>query len=459
MESDKASSQAPVEVSTTSKTNASLHGAWLVAARTAWMIIVLACLVMFFASIPAYFTVLHQVCSGEAATVNTCYLNNQLSQANVQTLAQSHISLDDYATLVVIFDIISSLTFIFTGALIFLRKSNERFALFVSLVLILFGALGPQQLNRTVLLINLYPAWQVTLPVKLFQFSIYPALGLFFYLFPSGRLVPRWSWIFFCAWIVQAVFYEFPVNSPYSLHNVSPFLQLAIFLLTYASALGCQIYRYWRVSSRVERQQTKWLIFGFACIIGLKILSSVTVDPKTLNPLLLLLGVLSNYLLWLPIPLAIGLALLRYRLWDIDVLINRTLVYGLLTLLLSAVYVGLIFGLQALLRGFISQDNSVAIIISTLVIAALFQPLRKALQRIIDRRFYRRKYDAAKTLAAFSATLRNEVDMDQLREELVTVVQETMQPAHISLWLRPTEHSGTHPKPWRALPSVSSDEG
>src|SRR5215472_3498340 len=119
----------------------------------------------------------------------------------------------------------------------------------------------------------------------------------------------------------------------------------------------------------------------------------------------------------------------------IDLLINRTLVYGTLTVLLTAVYLGLVIGLQALLRGIISQDNSVAIVLSTLAIYWLFQPLRRGIQRLIDRRFYRRKYDAAKIVAAFSATLRQEVDLDQLREQLLAVVQETMQPAFISLWL------------------------
>lgn len=136
------------------------------------------------------------------------------------------------------------------------------------------------------------------------------------------------------------------------------------------------------------------------------------------------------------IPLSIGFSILRYRLYDIDLLINRTLVYGTLTALLALVYFGLIFGLQFLLRGIISQNNSIAIVISTLAIAALFQPLRHRIQSIIDRRFYRRKYDAAKVVEAFSATLRNEVDLDQLSKHLVSVVQETMQPAHVSLWLR-----------------------
>ena len=113
--------------------------------------------------------------------------------------------------------------------------------------------------------------------------------------------------------------------------------------------------------------------------------------------------------------------------------------YGTLTVILTTVYVGLILGLQALLRGIISQNNSVAIVLSTLAIYVLIQPLRRRMQRVIDRRFYRRKYDAAKILAAFSATLRNEVDLDQLREQLLGVVEETMQPMHVSLWLRQTE--------------------
>src|SRR5207248_290552 len=143
----------------------------------------------------------------------------------------------------------------------------------------------------------------------------------------------------------------------------------------------------------------------------------------------------SIYLILLLIPLSLAIAILRYRLWDVDVLINKTLVYGLLTGILVAVYASCIVGLQALLRGLFNQTSEVAIVISTLVIAALFQPLRKRIQAGIDRRFFRRKYDAARTVEAFSATLRNEVDLSQICEDLVAVVQETMQPAHVSLWL------------------------
>ena len=139
------------------------------------------------------------------------------------------------------------------------------------------------------------------------------------------------------------------------------------------------------------------------------------------------------------IPLSIGFSILRYRLYDIDLLINRTLVYGSLTALLALLYFGLIVALQALFQGLFHQNNAVAIVVSTLAIAALFQPLRHRIQTLIDRRFYRRKYDAARTLAAFSLTLRNEVDLATLSEHLVAIVQETMQPAHLSLWVRKDE--------------------
>ena len=145
----------------------------------------------------------------------------------------------------------------------------------------------------------------------------------------------------------------------------------------------------------------------------------------------------------------------RSRLWDIDAIINKALVYGLLTGLLAALYAGLIIGLESL-AGLIAGQaaiNPLVLVISTLVIYALFRPLRRRVQAIIDRRFYRRKYDAARTLAAFSATLRNEVDLATLSEHLVGVVEETMQPASVSLWLRPLAN---HQVPWRVTPSVPS---
>jgi hypothetical protein len=139
------------------------------------------------------------------------------------------------------------------------------------------------------------------------------------------------------------------------------------------------------------------------------------------------------------VPIAIGFAVLKYRLYDIDVVINRTLVYGSLTAALAAVYFGGVTATQAIFRAFTAQEQQpqIAIVVSTLIIAALFNPLRRRIQSFIDRRFYRRKYDARKTLEAFSARLRDETDLEALNSDLVRAVRETMQPARVSLWLRP----------------------
>jgi hypothetical protein len=137
------------------------------------------------------------------------------------------------------------------------------------------------------------------------------------------------------------------------------------------------------------------------------------------------------------IPLSIGIAILRYRLYDIDLIINRTLVYGSLTVTLVALYFGVIVVLQRVLVVISGQESTLAVVASTLLIAALFNPLRHSIQNFIDRQFYRRKYDAAKTLEEFGATLRDATDLDGLKEELTGVIRETLQPAHVSLWLAP----------------------
>jgi len=215
----------------------------------------------------------------------------------------------------------------------------------------------------------------------------------------------------------------------------------------------------WRRARDQERQQLKWLVY-----IG--VITAVTTIIGSAGPNLplspyipVLIGAVGVAGASIGIPVAIGIAMLRHRLYDIDRLINRTLVYGTLTVSLGLVYFGLVIGLQSLVRlitGQVSQYPFV-IVASTLAIAALFQPLRRRIQSVIDRRFYRRKYDAARTVAAFSATLRNEVDLTHLSEQLVAVVEETMQPTHISLWLRPPEHERKHRVPWRANPPASSD--
>jgi hypothetical protein len=204
--------------------------------------------------------------------------------------------------------------------------------------------------------------------------------------------------------------------------------------------MGAQVYRYRRVSTAVQRQQTKWVVFATAVtiLVALWLIGPALLLPS-LSPSYILLAETVSTLFAPVIPISVGMAILRYRLWEIDTIINKALVYGTLTATLAVIYVGLIIGLESLVGLFSRQSTQpLVIVVSTLAIAALFQPLRRRIQQVIDRRFYRRKYDAARTLEAFSATLRQEVDLATLSEHLVAVVEETMQPTHVSLWLRKT---------------------
>jgi hypothetical protein len=182
-----------------------------------------------------------------------------------------------------------------------------------------------------------------------------------------------------------------------------------------------------RRSQGIERQQMKWFVYAAALILPVPVVDRL---PDFIN------GVWLGLVL-IAMPTAIGVAVLRYRLYDIDLVINRTLVYGPLTAMLVLVYVGGVVSFQNAFRTLTGQESQIAVVASTLAIAALFNPLRGRLQTFVDRRFYRTKYDAAKTLASFSARLRDETNLDALNTELVKVVQETMQPAYASLWLRP----------------------
>src|SRR6266480_3238101 len=412
-----------------------LRGGWLVLARVGWVAVVVLALGLFIASIPTTFADLHILC-----TAASCISSGQLTPDYVRELQAWGLSMDFYASYIVVFIIVFTFGYFAVGAVLFWRKSDDRMALFASFTLVTFP------MAFTEVLATLPPSWW--LPVQFVSFLGSICFVLFFYLFPNGQFVPRWM-----RWLSIGVIMYWGAKNFFSLSPLNPFTRFPILnALTFVGFVGTmvvgQIYRYRRVSSLLQRQQTKWVVFGMSvaigCYVGLVLLYGVfSLPPK--GPFADLIIFTATYFLLLLIPLSIVFAILRARLWDIDILINRTLVYATLTATLALIYFGLIFGLQSLMRGLIGQagDNPLVIVISTLAIAVLFQPLRHRLQRVIDRRFFRRKYDAAQTLAAFSATLRHEVDLEQLREELRVVVQETMQPAHVSLWLRKPHQEGT----------------
>ncbi len=394
-----------------SAANTRLDGRQLLLARSAWVTLVVLTLAVYFMLFPGYMAL-------EAGQIPQALPFSGGSFALTITLT-----------------ILSMLMCFAVALVIFWRKSNEWMALLVALMLVMMGT----TYVTYILLQSLSPE---RIPALILNDVAIAVLFLVYCLFPNGRLVPRWIGWLPVAWIVWStiftVLYLFS-GVPFSIHQL-------VWLCALLVIVVAQIYRYRYVSSPRQREQTKWVVFG-GSITFLVILGTALLLREF--PLLgqsgfgsHLLDVVGNTVATLLGSLSFAIAILRSRLYDIDIIINRTLVYGTLTGILALVYVGLVIGLQALLRGIISQDSGVAIVLSTLAIAALFQPLRRRIQKIIDRRFYRSKYDAAKTVAAFSATLRQEVDLEQLREHLLAVVQVTMQPTHVSLWLRPQNHPG-----------------
>ena len=281
----------------------------------------------------------------------------------------------------------------------------------------------------------------------LWSLLVYIPTSFFLLLFPDGRLPsPRWRPVAWCAALGAAggvggyaleagPLVDFPqIANPYGVD--SPIVGI-VGLAGSIVAAGCMvasavslIVRLRRAGS-VERQQIKWLAYGGAVVVGtIGVGGLITLWSVPVSIVIMSLALLG-------LPIFTGIAIVRYRLYDIDLLINRTLVYGVLTTTLVALYLGGVVVLQRIFVALTGEQSTLAVVASTLVIAALFNPLRRRIQSFIDRRFYRRKYDARKTLEAFSIKLRDETDLEALNENLVGVVAETMQPAYASVWLRP----------------------
>ena len=294
-----------------------------------------------------------------------------------------------------------------------------------------------------------------------------PAVGLLgtfvFLLFPDGRLPSRrWrpvAWLSGLTIVLVSLQVGLTpgaleglggVRNPwgvlaFSWMNTVPYVLIPLFLLCMVLSVFSLVLRF-RRSMGEERQQIKWIAFAASLIGALYVIAMIgsIVYPQEFwfapdSPMWLISLEYAALLSFPLVPVAIGFAMLRYRLYDIDVVINRALVYGSLTATLALVYFGGVASIQTLFRTLTGQDQQTqfAVVVSTLATAALFNPLRRRIQSFIDRRFYRRKYDAAKTLTAFSARLRDEIDLESLESDLVSVIRETVNPYHISLWLKP----------------------
>jgi hypothetical protein len=339
------------------------------------------------------------------------------------------------------------------GAIIASRRTHNPIGWLLCVSGLVFGAVmfateyaiyallvAPGTLPAGEALISVNPLW--VLGFNLFV--------LMLILFPTGKLPrSRWRWVVYLytaialVEVVAMFFLPGPLEglvlmkNPFGIEGL-PIGRKQVQALIFTGGLVASGSLIWRLrrGNWVERQQIKWLAYAAAIATGGNILAYTPPEAigapwvTTVGHVVVELGVLG-------IPISIGIAILRYRLYEIDTLINRTLVYASLTVTLIAIYFSGIVVLQRVFVVLTGEKSTLAVVASTLVIAALFNPLRRRIQSFIDRRFYRRKYDAAKTLETFSTQLRDETDLEALRGDLVGVVRETMQPAHVSLWLRP----------------------
>jgi hypothetical protein len=357
--------------------------------------------------------------------------------AEAAALAASGLTLRAYAALEVGKLVVFYSLWFVLGALIFARRGREPMGLLTAFFLMTFmhGVDGTRDA-----LVRAYPL--LGLPELLLGTLVSTSYPLFLALFPNGQWVPRWTrWVMLAA-IVVGLAQQFILN-PISRN------QVLLNMLSTASQLGVlglllagQVIRYRRYSTATERLQTRWVVTGMAA--GLVLLAGLIVTVLALKVPRLSLAYFYGELVYQTaiglIPLSIGVSILRYRLWDIDVIVRRTLIYSVLTAVLGLAYLGSVLVLESVFRALTGQgQNSLVVVLSTLAIAALFGPLRQRVQAAIDRRFFRRKYDAARTLAGFAASARDETDLARLSERLVGSVEETMQPAHASLWLRAVE--------------------
>jgi hypothetical protein len=423
----------------TNPSKTKLTGSTLLLARISWFALAALTVGLVVLALPARFADLQVVSPVAEFTVG------QLRPADAEALAQLGLTPLFYAWFFTLLEATSAAMFIIVAAVIFWRRSAYRIPLLIATGLLPFGAIGSPWLDSLVI-----EQPEFHFPVLLLRIIGLALFILTLYRFPDGKFVPAWTRWLVAAWVIFMVgWIPFPVlRIEMSLFATTPAeVVRKIWMLTVMVTLGLsQIYRYFRTLDPVVRQQTKWFVFGTAVTLVLTLLVGL---PLLLVPALRQSDPLSmayrmvaftiTLLAELTIVTSIGLSILRYRLWDIDVLIRRTLIYTALTGTLVVVYFVSVVLLQRVFTLLIQEGSPLAVVLSTLLIAALFNPLRQRIQNDIDRLFFRRKYDAEQTLAAFNAAVRDEVDLENLSKSLLTLVDETMQPEGASLWIRTTD--------------------
>jgi hypothetical protein len=400
---------------------------WLKVAQIAWLIMTLFVVVAFVRAAPIFYQNQATLCTLPAEECAQYWL---LGPSQLEQLQVIQMSLTGWAVFTLGTRVIGTLVYLVLGTFIFIRKRNDPMALLTAYLFVTFGTSNGVMGE----LAKLSPTWG---PAIFFISTLgWICLILFFSVFPNGQFVPR-----FIRWVAIAfvTFFLFGYFFPQTADQINAVWVGSMFLSLFVTMLVAQFYRYKWVSTPVERKQTKWVVYGIvamsACITAVISFSLSSSNLASSTFQILFTGGLSEIIILL-LPLSIGMAILRSSLFDIDVIIRKTLLYGALTALLGLVYFGIVVLLQELFGLITGQANSpLANVISTLAIAALFNPLRARLQAFIDRRFFRQKYNAEQAVEAYAAHARSETDLVKLTEELIDTIQNTLQPEGLSLWI------------------------
>jgi hypothetical protein len=362
-----------------------------------------------------------------------------LGPTEVEAWQSFGFSLGAYAAYMLVFEVGLALVCALVGLVILWRSAAGWFTLWVAVVLVLLGTSSVSPELPT--LASLWPGWWIV-------FNGAGMLGMvsnlhLLFMAPDGRFVPRWTWRLaagFTGGMAVVGLYSLPRGPLASMGGT--FVAAPVWIVLIGLGILSQVHRYRHISGPVQRQQTKWMVVGLAAVtLGLLSNASLLVGAGSASGLARVWYNLARVTLvnlcLLALPVCLAFSMLRYRLWDIDLLIRRTLIYSTLTAALLLVYLGSVVLLQALVGTLTGELRSPLVtVLSTLALAAAFIPLRRRVQEFIDRLFYRRKYDAARTLADFATGVRDETDLDHLSERLVNVVDETMQPESVGLWLK-----------------------
>jgi signal transduction histidine kinase len=388
-----------------------LQGYLLIVARTGWVMVALVTIICFFLSIPVEFARLQTVCMSGACEQPSLTINN------VRELQAGGLSIDFFAVYFLVLEVMSTLTWLAIGSIIFWRKSNDRMVMLASLWLITLGVelgFGTQNLG------TVHPIWGLA-GTRVYLIAS-ASFGFVLYLFPSGQFVPRWTRFLAVAAAILQVPIFFLTNAPLTPDKWLPLVAFGVWAGLLGSGLYAQIYRYRRVSNAIQRQQTKWVVFTvtivLTCFLGEGV-ASIFIHTMPLFSVFMVSTV--TYLAMLLLPLSVGIAVLRYHLWDIDMLINRTLVYGLLTACVIGLYVLIVGGLSTAFQG---QGNLVLSLGATALIAVLFEPFRHRLQRRINRLMYGERDDPYRILSRLGQRLEATLVPEQV---LPTIVQITVQ--------------------------------